>query len=263
MRRLHIILGGLLLLACAACPGGSARDGAKTARTEDEEVAAFKKVLTDPKLSKELEERVPSLQRTQWVDKEGRIRLDNDADAARGPRDQQSIVEELTLNGGEVRSSGGVVTTVLLAHLDWKAPKKEVDPGLALLRFLPEVQTISLYNSTATDAGLRYLQGLSKLRILDLGYTATTDEGLKHLANLTQLEELGLGDTQITDAGLAHLSKMNKLHTIDIRVKAITRDGFDQLTKLQQLRKVQVYEGMAQAELERLRKQMPQCEFVK
>jgi hypothetical protein len=263
MRHLRIVLGGLLSLACAACSGGSARDRAKTARTEDEDVAALKKVLSDPKLSKEFEERVPSLQRTQWIDKEGRIRLDKDADADWEPRDQQSIVEELTLNGGEVRYSDGVVTTVVLAHLDWKTPKKEVDPGLSLLRFLPEVQTISLYNSTATDAGLRHLKGLSKLRILDLGYTATTDEGLKHLANLTKLEELGLGTTEITDAGLALLSQMNKLHTIDIRVKAITMAGIDQLAKLKQLRKVQVYEGKTQEELEHLRKQMPHCEFVK
>jgi len=261
MRRLLIILGGLLTLACASCSDGNAPDrektggrngAAKTSKgskfedmTEAEQIAAFKKVLTDPKLSKQLEERVPSLQRTQWVDRDGRIRLDNETDADRGPRDQKSIVEELELNGGRVRSSEGVVTAVILAHLDWKTPKKEVDPGLALLRFLPEVQLVNLYNSTATDAGLRHLKGLAKLTTLDLGYTWTTDEGLKHLANLTQLEVLGLSSTQITDAGLMHLSKMNKLHSLDINVKAITPAGFDHLTKLKKLRKLQVYVGMA------------------
>ena len=229
--------------------------------TEEEEIAALKKILDDPVLRKRMVDRTPSLQRVEWVDKQGNKRSVEDTD--RGPHDQKSVVEELTLNGANIEYDDGKVVSVGLEHTTLNSPKREVDAGLVLLKHLPELRRVILYNSTVTDAGLEHLSGLSKLKHLNLGYTLTTDDGLKHLANLTQLELLSLQSTQITNDGLVHLRGMTKLSLLDLSVGSITDAGFDHLKELKGLRKLQVSFGMAPDDVERLRKKLPDCEILK
>jgi hypothetical protein len=112
------------------------------------------------------------------------------------------------------------------------------DADLAALAWLPELQSLSFFNSQITDAGLARLGELNNLRELRLGEARITDAGLGHLKRLTNLRELNIAGTPITDAGLVNLRGLKELRFINLAGTKVTDAGLAHLkglTKLENL----------------------------
>src|SRR5262245_27543001 len=72
-------------------------------------------------------------------------------------------------------------------------------------------------NKNGSDQALQYLDGLPQLRTLLLSGTQASDDGMRHLAGLKNLEYLFMWDVvNITDAGVAYLRGLKNLHYIHL-----------------------------------------------
>jgi hypothetical protein len=76
--------------------------------------------------------------------------------------------------------------------------------------------------SKATDSTLALLKHLPDLQTLDLSFTSIGDEGLAHLSDRVNLKHLNLSRTRITDAGLKHLRDLTNLESLDLSMNAPT-----------------------------------------
>jgi hypothetical protein len=98
-----------------------------------------------------------------------------------------------------------VVKKVDLSHS--KIADQDLVTFKALLKYLPELQTLDLSDTAMTDAGLAHLKeslgNLPKTVSLNISGTKVTDAGLGHLRGTTGLYDLALADTQVTDAGVS------------------------------------------------------------
>src|SRR5262245_14276515 len=72
-----------------------------------------------------------------------------------------------------------------------------IDATLVCLKWLTNLQELSLCQTQVTDTGLAVVGGMSQLRNLWLDHTHVTDAGLIHLRSLTRLEILWLRHTQV------------------------------------------------------------------
>jgi hypothetical protein len=198
----------------------------------------------------------PTLQEDPWR------HVDRDSKA--GKRSEKEIaVEELHLNGADLTTDeGGEVTIVNLSHLKPRKPRKDIQPGLALLERLPHLRAVYLYNTLADDEAAEQLRSLSQLRELELGWTSTTDKGLEQLKGLTRLEVLGLGTTNITDAGLKHLAGMTRLRILVLVDTNITDAGIADLRALSSLKELRLSgTKISRSGLAELKRRLPQCEI--
>lgn len=100
---------------------------------------------------------------------------------------------------------------------------------LSNLASFPELETLSLDETTAADDELRHLKSVPNLVALDLAKTGISDEGMKHIAALESLERLALSNTRVTDAGIELLLSLKKLKWIDVSDTAITDAGVAKL----------------------------------
>jgi Leucine rich repeat len=111
-----------------------------------------------------------------------------------------------------------VATVQIHAHdtgLDWLIPIKEVtlkdshftETGLARLKSLPGLRSLSLSGNRITDKELARLNGLAKLKSLSLAGADIGDAGLAKLKSLSELESLNVRKTRVTDAGVKDLQK--------------------------------------------------------
>jgi hypothetical protein len=78
------------------------------------------------------------------------------------------------------------------------------DEGLAMLRGMPALQSLSLVMTRVTDAGMPQLAGLRALQQLNLMWTHTGDAAIAALAGQTALTHFWSGNN-VSDAGLAML----------------------------------------------------------
>jgi internalin A len=80
--------------------------------------------------------------------------------------------------------------------------------GLNVLKSLPQLERLSLWNCTALDdSAASELAAATKLTTLDLSYTSAGDGTLKNLAALPNLKLLYLTDTKVTPAGVEAFRK--------------------------------------------------------
>jgi eukaryotic-like serine/threonine-protein kinase len=98
-----------------------------------------------------------------------------------------------------------------------------------------ELTGVGLQQSAVTDAGLAHLRGLTALKTLSLRVTAVTDAGMQHLNGLTGLEELLLDATRVSDAGLAHVRFLTTLKTLNLTNTLVTDEGLGQIESLNNL----------------------------
>jgi hypothetical protein len=89
--------------------------------------------------------------------------------------------------------------------------------GLASLKDLKELVSLSLEDAAITDDALVNLQGLINLKTLNLGNSNISDAGLEHLVGLKKLEELTIAGGTVTDAGLIAIRKLPALKKLDIQ----------------------------------------------
>ena len=107
-------------------------------------------------------------------------------------REQRVVCEVDTLGGWVGMLQGG---PDWLRHL----------VGDKRMQVFDRVLDVSLCETTITDAGLADLRKLSNLTTLSLEGTDITDAGLAHLRELTNLRYLILERTGVTDAGAKSL----------------------------------------------------------
>jgi hypothetical protein len=111
------------------------------------------------------------------------------------------------------------------------AKSQITDAGLAHLRGLPQLRSLSLDSTSVTDAGLVHLRFLPELAELNLANTEITDAGLEYVGACAQLEDLDLSGTRVTDAGLVHLQSFRHLKTLRLNPTAVTEDGVEKLQR--------------------------------
>ncbi|MAR13487.1 MAG: hypothetical protein CL681_26380, partial [Blastopirellula sp.] len=116
--------------------------------------------------------------------------------------------------------------------------------GLSHLKTLPHLRHIQIFHSprisrhTITDAGMKHLRGLPHLEGIQLTNARITDAGLGQLKGLRNLRYMGLEGTRITDAGLEHLQDLRHLKTLSLGNTRVTDDGLKHLHTLQQLQEL-------------------------
>ncbi len=130
-----------------------------------------------------------------------------------------------------VLSLGGNVT--VRAGRDPKPVSVDRMNQLPASRF--ELTGVRLQHCPVTDAGLAHLRGLTAVKTLSLRDTAVTDAGIQHLEGLTGLEELLLDATRVSDAGLAHLRLLAVLKTLNLTNTRVTDEGLRQIESLHNL----------------------------
>jgi Leucine-rich repeat (LRR) protein len=111
------------------------------------------------------------------------------------------------------------------------------DEALRMISHLPNLQLLEI-RGKFTDAGLAHLKRMRTLRSLSIESPEITDAGLAHLARLTQLEVLALSSKHITGTGLAELAACKGLTHFSLMHSAITDDdlrGFAALKSLDSL----------------------------
>jgi hypothetical protein len=94
-----------------------------------------------------------------------------------------------------------------LRVLNLCAAPEITNADLIQLTAFPDLEDLTLKQTTISSAGLEHLRGLSHLHTLDISNTKVTDDGLRHLTALKFLKHLKLFGTKTTKAGVADLAK--------------------------------------------------------
>lgn len=109
--------------------------------------------------------------------------------------------------------------------------------NVELLAALPDLTTVRLYETDATDDTVRLLRPLTYIRSLDLGFCQrVTDAAVEDIVDLRELQFLNLGFCRrLTSKGFAKLARLHELRTLNLSVTALTDDDLAHLTSLQNL----------------------------
>jgi uncharacterized protein (TIGR02996 family) len=115
------------------------------------------------------------------------------------------------------------------------------DAELRLVSYLPELESVSMFQGYETETGVRHLAALPKLKVLKLSHSPVTS--LAPVAGFTALEELTLmpDNGDITDANTAALETLPNLRKLSL----CGRDGVGdetvrRLAKLKHLRDLEL-----------------------
>jgi hypothetical protein len=127
---------------------------------------------------------------------------------------------------------------------------RDTDDLLGQIQGMPEVESLTLELTDATDGGMRQIGMLSNLRELVLygGRPGIGDRGLAQLGTCPKLETLSLVNTRVTDEGLAALEQFPALSSLILyrdafRKRTITDAGLVHLKSLPELRSLALTGG--------------------
>ncbi|WP_165247353.1 leucine-rich repeat domain-containing protein [Paludisphaera soli] len=112
------------------------------------------------------------------------------------------------------------------------------DAGMAHLRGLKALRSLSLRNTRVGDAGLENIAGLQDLQALTLIGTPTTDAGLQVVGRLAGLVELHVDQTLVTDAGLRSLRGHKNLRQVTLTTTDVGDAGISALKEVPDLRRL-------------------------
>lgn len=114
--------------------------------------------------------------------------------------------------------------------------------NLRLLTALPDVTTVRLYETDATDEAVSLLRPLTRLKSLDLGFCQRlTDDSMTHISHLRELEFLNLGFCRrVTDSGFTRLRTLTQLRTLNLSVTSLTDVGLAALIALKNLTSIDI-----------------------
>ena len=163
-------------------------------------------------------------------------------------RNQSPVVEARTTLDSErlavewVYSVGGIVNdskrldqlgepwTVrsVYLHRD-RCDDKVMDPGLAQLEGLPELDTLNLGGAKIDGSGVAHLRESKKLKWLSLECTQVDDAGVMNLAGFSELTYLNLLSTPVTDAAVDVLLKLARLEVVVVSGTKMTGAGMERL----------------------------------
>ena len=100
---------------------------------------------------------------------------------------------------------------------------------------LPQLETLCLVETKATDQGLAWLKSLTNLVYCRIEGSAEgkefTDLGLVPISGLPRLEKLALYGSGFTDEGLAHLRSIRPLRELNLLDTKVTKEGLSDLKK--------------------------------
>ena len=135
-------------------------------------------------------------------------------------------VQTLTMANTQVNGSSLLKARFLGNLRSFNVDGSPFNQGFQALKSAPNLESIDVANTSATDAHLRFLSGHKQLREIRIsGNRAITDLGLNFLEGNPLLESLDIRGTGISGAGLKFLKnakKLKVLHTQDSRVDLAT-----------------------------------------
>jgi hypothetical protein len=111
-----------------------------------------------------------------------------------------------------------------LQYLSLEGSKIKGD-GLAVLKSLPALKSLSLNRTKITDESLKHLLVVKNLTILLLNDTDVSDEGTATVALLPRLEWLYLNRTKVTDASMKKLVGLSELKFLSLLGTSVTDSG--------------------------------------
>jgi sugar lactone lactonase YvrE len=205
--------------------------------------------LTDPKVRKDMEQLIPSLEMA----------------AAQFQHDRTLLVEIKRLGGKAIsevfapdwlRSYAGddglavfgrIVEIELNENTDGhkvpapKAPADRVtDDWLKKLAGQDYLRRLELSGSAVTSAGLIHLKDLKALERLNVCLTAVDDRGFEHLAGLTKMRRMTICASKITGSGFQHLQGMKQLESINLHSAPASDAGLEAIGKITSLRRLEI-----------------------
>ncbi|MFO0898134.1 MAG: hypothetical protein U0836_11980 [Pirellulales bacterium] len=116
------------------------------------------------------------------------------------------------------------------------------EANFACLRFLVDLESLSLDSCTLKDAWIEHLPKGGRLKHLNCDRTAIGDDGLAHLAGQSGLTALSVRSTFVTDEGLGHLLGL-PLEDLDLSHNAITDRGLGILEECSTLHRLLIGGG--------------------
>lgn len=111
------------------------------------------------------------------------------------------------------------------------ADSSVTETGLAVLKLLPNLQTLNLSGVGLTDGGLAQIAEMQSLETLVLSRATLNASGLQQLASLPQLVSLDLTSTRMTDADLTSLEGFSSLQELNLSRTETTGFGLAVLRK--------------------------------
>ena len=110
------------------------------------------------------------------------------------------------------------------------------DAALAHVGRLPNVRTLLLSDTQATDASLVHLKNLSKLQCLYMwDASAVTDTGVEQLRNLKQLEQIHISGSGITDESMKLFASLPNIRKLSLQNNRFSNDALKYAGKAMRL----------------------------
>ena len=124
----------------------------------------------------------------------------------------------------------------------------------ALLRELPSLENVHVYDSRRADTFLKHVRGMESLRCVSFEATPVSDAGIRWIATLPNLTELQFAGGDVTHAGVAHLQGHPNLEQLDFGAIRVTEAGMRWIATLPNLKELQVEgDGVTNAGIAHLR----------
>ena len=106
------------------------------------------------------------------------------------------------------------------------------DTGLAAIKEMHQLTSLSLEGANVTPAGLAHIATMVWLESLNVARTRFNDDNLKILAPLVNLKELNISFTTVSDNGFQYLLPFHELETLKIATVPIRGEGLKELGRL-------------------------------
>ncbi len=129
-------------------------------------------------------------------------------------REQREAINRLRAYGTPPVMSRITDTTVFRANES--VTDSDLEEIQRLLRYVPNIECVSLEGTAVKGPELGHLASLPKLTRLELKGTPIGDAGLMHLREVPNVTYVGLAGTLVTDAGLDVLQELTQLETLDL-----------------------------------------------
>ncbi|MHC5540393.1 tetratricopeptide repeat protein [Singulisphaera rosea] len=136
------------------------------------------------------------------------------------------------------------------------------DVGMAHLRRLINLETVSIWSDQVTDAGLLHLENLVAVKELTLMSRRINGSGLIHLKAMGRLKDLNLATAQIDDDGLSCLPPLPSLEALDLSHTNVSDVGTISLERYTRLKRLDLTDTKVSDEgVSRLKEALPELEI--
>lgn len=189
-----------------------------------------------------------------------------------------SELESIMINGGELTDDGYLAFTKFtnLKTLSLFHPSRKqstfTGAGLAHLKDLPSLRSLTFAGATAGDEALQAVSRVTQLESFREWHNTETQEGLGYLEKLANLKSIRLGQrlpswgkntpASFDNETLAVLAKMPSLELIELTEARLDYEGIVQLKQLPNLKKIKIHQvDIGEDDIEKLKTAMPNVEF--